>query len=68
MKTVDLLTKELSRPNGIAFSKDEKKLYVANSDTNKIWMVYDVKADGGLKTEKYFMMLLPLKTPDHRMA
>ena len=46
--TVDLLTKDLSRPNGIAFSRDEKKLYVANSDTNKIWMVYDVTPDGGI--------------------
>jgi gluconolactonase len=28
--TVTLLTKEMSRPNGIAFSPDEKTLYVAN--------------------------------------
>ena len=27
-----LLTKEMTRPNGIAFSPDEKTLYVANSD------------------------------------
>ena len=27
-----LLTKEMSRPNGLAFSPDEKTLYVANSD------------------------------------
>ncbi len=43
---VELLTKELSRPNGIAFSRDEKKLYVGNSDTNKIWMQYDVTTNG----------------------
>jgi gluconolactonase len=42
-----LLSKELSRPNGIAFSPDYTKLYVANSDPGKaIWMVYDLKADG----------------------
>jgi len=29
---VTLLTKEMSRPNGLAFSPDEKTLYVANSD------------------------------------
>jgi gluconolactonase len=45
-----LLTKELKFPNGIAFSPDEKTLYVANSDPdNAIWMAYDVKADGGVE-------------------
>jgi len=45
--TVTLLTKELSRPNGIAFSPDERTLYVANSDPKKaIWMKYPVNADG----------------------
>ena len=52
--SVELLTKELSRPNGIAFSRDEKKLYVANSDTNRIWMVYDVTPDGGIANGKIF--------------
>ena len=46
---VELLTKELRRPNGIAFSPDEKFLYVANSDdVKKIWMRYPVKDDGTL--------------------
>lgn len=50
-----LLTKELSRPNGIAFSPDYKKLYVANSDRNNaIWMVYDVTNDGLLENGKVF--------------
>ncbi len=53
-KTV-LLTKELSRPNGIAFSPDYKKLYVANSDPQKaIWMEYEVAGDGLLKNGKVF--------------
>jgi gluconolactonase len=52
--TVDLIYKDLSRPNGIAFSRDEKKLYVANSDVNKIWMVFDVNADGGIEQGKVF--------------
>lgn len=44
-----LLTKELSRPNGIGFSPDEKTLYVANSDPDKaIVMAFPVKADGTL--------------------
>ncbi|MFW5774623.1 MAG: SMP-30/gluconolactonase/LRE family protein, partial [Tangfeifania sp.] len=50
-----LLTKELSRPNGIAFSPDYKKLYVANSDPkNAIWMVYNVDKNGLLKNGKVF--------------
>ena len=50
-----LLTKEMSRPNGIAFSPDEKTLYVANSDPDKpIWMSFPVKADGTLDTGKVF--------------
>ena len=52
---ITLLTKELSRPNGIAFSPDYKKLYVANSDPDKaIWMVYDVDENGLLKNGKLF--------------
>jgi len=44
---VTLLTKELSFPNGIAFSPDEKTLYVANSDPKRaIWMAFRVKEDG----------------------
>jgi gluconolactonase len=52
--SVDLLYKDLSRPNGIAFSGDEKKLFVANSDANKIWMVFDVRADGGVENGRIF--------------
>jgi gluconolactonase len=38
---------DLTRPNGIALSPDEKTLYVAVSDPNhKVWMRYDVSADG----------------------
>jgi gluconolactonase len=51
---LELLTKEMSRPNGIALSPDEKKLYVANSDVNKIWMVYELTKDGGIANGKIF--------------
>lgn len=52
---VTLLTKELSRPNGIAFSPDYKKLYVANSDPKKaFWMLYDVDKNGLLKNGRVF--------------
>ena len=52
---VTLLTKEITRPNGIAFSPDEKTLYVASSDPDKaIWMAYDVKPDGTLEKGRIF--------------
>lgn len=54
-KKLTLLTKEITRPNGLAFSPDEKKLYVASSDPKKaIWMVYDVKPDGTIENGKVF--------------
>ncbi len=50
-----LLTKVMSRPNGIALSPDEKTLYVANSDPEKAnWMAFPVKEDGTLGEGKEF--------------
>jgi gluconolactonase len=50
-----LMTKEMSKPNGIAFAPDEKTLYVANSDPEKaIWMAFPVKKDGTLGKGKVF--------------
>ena len=50
-----LLTTDLQRPNGLAFSPDEKTLYVANSDpARKLWMAYPVKADGTLEKGRVF--------------
>lgn len=52
---VTLLTDQMSRPNGIAFSPDEKTLYVANSDPKRaVWMAFDVKPDGTLGTGRVF--------------
>jgi len=46
---VTLLTKQMSRPNGLAFSPDHKTLYVANSDPKRaIWMAFPVRDDGTL--------------------
>ncbi|HWE39984.1 MAG TPA: SMP-30/gluconolactonase/LRE family protein [Isosphaeraceae bacterium] len=50
-----LLTREMTFPNGIAFSPDEKTLYVANSDPKKaIWMAFPVKDDGTIGTGRVF--------------
>jgi gluconolactonase len=46
---VTLLTKELSGPNGIAFSPDERYLYLDNWDLKrKVLMRYEVNPDGTL--------------------
>jgi gluconolactonase len=50
-----LLTSKLSRPNGIAFSPDEKKLYVAVSDpAEPAIMVFDVNKGGTLDGGRVF--------------
>ncbi len=50
-----LLDSTLSRPNGIAFSKDFQRLYVANSDPQlALWMVYDVDEQGLLLNRQVF--------------
>ena len=47
--TVDLLTRELSAPNGIAFAPDERTLYVSNADRERlVWLAFPVLADGAL--------------------
>jgi gluconolactonase len=53
---VELLTDQMSNPNGIGLSPDEKKLYVANSGGGEksIWMVYEFAEDGSLIHEKVF--------------
>ena len=44
---LSLLIKDLSRPNGIGISKDQKTLYVSNSDSkNPIIMSYDITTSG----------------------
>jgi gluconolactonase len=54
--TLQALVRDLTRPNGIALSPDEKTLYVANSDEKrKVWMRYDVAADGSLQNGSVFV-------------
>jgi gluconolactonase len=56
---VKLLTTDLKGPNGIAFSPDEKYLYISNWDitdihNTKVIMRYDVAKDGTLTNGKVF--------------
>jgi gluconolactonase len=50
-----LVDKSLEGPNGLAFSPDEKHLYVGNWDTKRKWLMrYDVTKDGTLGRGKIF--------------
>lgn len=50
-----VVSKDLKGPNGIAFSPDEKYLYVGNWDPEKkVVMRYEVAADGSLSSGKVF--------------
>jgi gluconolactonase len=53
--TITLLVRDMTRPNGLAFSPDEKTLYVAQSDrAQAIWNAFPVKDDGTLGERRLF--------------
>jgi gluconolactonase len=50
-----LLIKDIKAPNGIAFSPDEKKLYVSDVDYQRsAWLVYDIQPDGNVMNGRVF--------------
>lgn len=52
---VTLLTREMTRPNGLAFSPDERVLYVAQSDPDAaIVRAFAVESDGTLGASRVF--------------
>ena len=54
--TVRLVTNDLTGPNGLAFSPDERFLYVDNWDVNrKVIMRYPVLADGSVTAGTVFL-------------
>jgi gluconolactonase len=56
-----LLTKDLKAPNGIAFSPDEKTLYISNLDPNRfVWLAFDVRDDGTIANGRVFFDATPL--------
>jgi gluconolactonase len=59
-----VLTRDLSRPNGIAFSPDEQTMYVANTDPEqKVWMAYDVEEDGSISNERILFDATDIESP-----
>lgn len=67
---VTLLAKDLTFPNGIAFSPDEKILYVGVSDSKATRLVaYDVQPDGTIANGRTFYDAQPLiKAPDRGLV
>ena len=51
---LQLIIKDLPRPNGVAFSPDEKYLYIADSG-KKVWMRYRVLPDGSVTDGSLFL-------------
>lgn len=61
-----LLTKEIKAPNGIAFSPDEKTLYITDVDPNRpAWLAYDVREDGTIANGRVFFDATPWKKPNY---
>lgn len=53
--TVLLLDSTMTKPNGIAFSPNEKIMYVANSDPDKaVWMKYELDQDKNITSRTLF--------------
>lgn len=51
---IKLITDKLARPNGIAFSPDEKILYVSNSEFPASWHSFELDEDGNILSQKVF--------------
>ena len=57
-----LLTKDFKAPNGIAFSPDEKILYVTDVDPSRpAWLAFDAKDDGTIANGRVFFDAAPFK-------
>jgi Gluconolactonase len=62
---IQLVSKDLTGPNGLAFSPDEKFFYVDNwDDHKKVVMRYEVQPDGSLKNGKLFFNMTSAGTED----
>lgn len=64
---VVLLTRQMTFPNGIALSPDEKTLYVNQSDgTKPVIMSFPVNADGTVGAGRVFFDTAPLMAKGHK--
>jgi gluconolactonase len=62
---VTVATGEIGRPNGLAFSPDERRLYVVEAAaTPRVIRVFDVAEDGRLSNNRIFYQCREGETPD----
>ena len=62
---ITVATGDIGRPNGLAFSPDESKLYVVVAAANpREIRVFDVAADGRLSNNRVFIQCRDGETPD----
>ncbi|HMN45121.1 MAG TPA: SMP-30/gluconolactonase/LRE family protein [Povalibacter sp.] len=63
--SVHLLDRDMTFPNGLALSPDERTLYVANSDPRRpIWMAFSLNERGEVLDKRVFADSSDLKAPD----
>ncbi len=55
-KTLKLLAKDFNKPNGLAFSPDEKILYVADTEEGHL-RAFDVHTDGSIRNSRIFSIV-----------
>ena len=61
-----LLINDIRAPNGIAFSPDEKTLYVTDVDPNRpAWLAYEVQPDGTVGDGRVFYDATPWEKPNY---
>jgi gluconolactonase len=61
-----LLAENIKAPNGIAFSLDEKTLYITDVDPDRpAWLAYDVRADGTITNGLVFFDASSWKKPNY---
>ena len=54
-ESLNVVTDKMTRPNGLAFSPDGNRLYVANSDPEyAVWMMFDRQSDGSWSDGQVF--------------
>ena len=60
-----LIHPDMTRPNGLAFSPDYKKLYVSNSDEeDPYWLVMDLDEDGKVLSARRWLSAAPFHQMD----
>lgn len=63
--SVRLLDRDMTFPNGLALSPDERTLYVANSDPRRpIWMAFSLNERGEVLEKRVFADSSDLQRPD----